>query len=612
MNVDGEGTLLTADDFTIGYEGTGILCVTDGAALEGSGVLGYSSGSIGTVTIDGGETLWTNGLLYIGWEGTGALSISNGAAVSGAGGSIGALSGAYGEVSVDGDDATWTATSGITVGLKGSGTLSVTNGGSVTTGQLIAGHLSESSSGFLTIDGEGSSLTSSYQVEIGNYGTVEMNIANGGTVTDVAGYIGHNSWSYGTVSVDGVGSAWTNSSRLFVGYSGGTGTLAITNGGVVTIGVQNTYIGSGGDAIGTVTVDGEGSTFAGSGELVTGRNGAGTLVVTNGGTVTNTYGYIGCWSDSVGKVTLDGEDTSWTNSSTLYVGYQGTGSLSVFNSGLVSASSLSINSISSATVDVNSSLNLGTEDNDWTGIITNAGKVRLVAGADADSGTYTPISYSTMSGNGTVQALGGVWGEDAHIITVSEAVAAQGDGGATTAFDQSQYQRTLITDSITGMSAGAAFMAADEYTSISFTATTITDDALLADLADLIADTDEEILSVWNFSTEGYTVSEDAPVYLSLYAAAASDQTPLSLTIWHLVDGVWTKYDNYGLAFDGIYASFVATSLNVYAVTAEINNPCPADLDEDGDVDGQDLSSFISEIENELTIEKFASLFGKN
>ena len=53
---------------------------------------------------------------------------------------------------------------------------------------------------------------------------------------DTNGYIGDNSGSAGTVTVDGFDSTWSNSSGLYVGYSG-NGTLKITGGGAVS----NTY-----------------------------------------------------------------------------------------------------------------------------------------------------------------------------------------------------------------------------------------------------------------------------------------------------------------------------------------------------------------------------------
>ena len=104
------------------------------------------------------------------------------------------------------------------------------------------------------------------------------------------GYIGFDAGSTGTVTVDGTGSSWTNSSLLYAGYSG-TGTLTIQNGGAVsnTIG----YIGVNSGSTGTVTVDGAGSSWTNTGTLYVGNSGTGTLTIQNGGAVSNTFGYIG-------------------------------------------------------------------------------------------------------------------------------------------------------------------------------------------------------------------------------------------------------------------------------------------------------------------------------
>jgi hypothetical protein len=196
----------------------------------------------------------------------------------------------------------------------------------------------------------------------------------------------------------------------------------------------------------------------------------------------------------------------------------------------------------------------------------------------------------------------------AHTFTVTDAIAAQGDGGASAILDLSVTQRAWTTDNTTGMSVCAAFPGTDTSTAVTLTATTVTSDNLEL-LNSLISDEDEEILSAWHFSTEGYTVSADTPVHLSLYAGSAKDLSRLS--IWHLEDGEWTKYEAQDLTFDGTYARFVATSFSGYAVTAAVDNSCVGDLDNDGDADGEDLFSFIS-TENELTMEDFASVFGKN
>jgi len=128
--------------------------------------------------------------------------------------------------------------------------------------------------------------------------------------------------SSGTVTVDGVGSRWTNGGELYVGLEG-NGTLSITGGGAVSNGFG--YIGCYPAAHGTVTVEGAGSTWMNSGSLGVGfywyGSGApgSSLTIRAGGTVSNTEGYIGSWHGGTGTVTVDGMDSTWTSSGGLSV-----------------------------------------------------------------------------------------------------------------------------------------------------------------------------------------------------------------------------------------------------------------------------------------------------
>jgi T5SS/PEP-CTERM-associated repeat protein len=136
-----------------------------------------------------------------------------------------------------------------------------------------------------------------------------------------------------------VGSVWNNSGFLYVGFSG-TGSLTVQNGGTVSnaIGVLGYLVGS--SSSGSATVDGVGSRWNNSRNLDVGVEGTGSLVVQNGGTVSNTTGALGWFSGSSGSATVDGAGSSWNNSGSLYVGggtvaAGGTGSLTAQNGGAV-------------------------------------------------------------------------------------------------------------------------------------------------------------------------------------------------------------------------------------------------------------------------------------
>ena len=87
----------------------------------------------------------------------------------------------------------------------------------------------------VTVSGEGSIWANSSELDVGLFGTGELTISEGGSVSNWSGYIGANNGSSGTVTVTGEGSIWSNSYGLYVGNSG-TGELTVENGGQVSAG----------------------------------------------------------------------------------------------------------------------------------------------------------------------------------------------------------------------------------------------------------------------------------------------------------------------------------------------------------------------------------------
>ena len=113
-------------------------------------------------------------------------------------------------------------------------------------------------------------------------------IRNGGTLADSFGTIGDLPGGVGTVTVTGPGSRWLNgaSGGLNIG-SFGTGTLMIANGGrVIDITPLVANIGNGPGSIGTVTVTGAGSLWSDIAGFNIGNRGTGTLTISDGGIVT--------------------------------------------------------------------------------------------------------------------------------------------------------------------------------------------------------------------------------------------------------------------------------------------------------------------------------------
>ena len=174
--------------------------------------------------------------------------------------------------------------------------------------------------------------TTSTWAYIGKTGVGSVTVDDDSDLLSGYSRIGDNSGSNGAVTVSGAGSTWINSSDLTVAGSG-HGTLDITDGGTVS----NTY-GYIGKMLGTgvVTVSGAGAEWTSTRGVYVGDFGDGTLEITNGGLVfSNTSGYLGFSSGSTGSAMVSGGGSIWNNSSSLYVGYSGEGTLEITDGGKV-------------------------------------------------------------------------------------------------------------------------------------------------------------------------------------------------------------------------------------------------------------------------------------
>lgn len=150
VTVSGAGSLWDArsaanpsPSFQVGTRGIGTLDINAGGEVRSQqGLIGVIAGSNGRVTVNGSGSSWVPvDNIYIGFEGTGVLQVEDGAAVSTAqvgGGAatlyIGYRAGSDGTVSVSsttGDVSTLSASDDLRVGVEGSGTISIDAGGLV-------------------------------------------------------------------------------------------------------------------------------------------------------------------------------------------------------------------------------------------------------------------------------------------------------------------------------------------------------------------------------------------------------------------------------------------------------------------------------------------------
>ena len=616
LSVDGADSQLTSSTFYVGTSGNGTLAITNGGAVSSfSTILGNGAGSVGSVSVSGAHSTWTSnssGLLNIGNLGSGILTIANGGTVNSgttSGTILGASIGSTGSANVDGADSAWIVGNNLTVGNSGSGTLAITNGAKVTAASGSLGS-TVTGKGNLSVDGAGSqwignslsvggagigklfignggSVTVTGLSNLGGFGTLDFG-ANGGTLNTGGFYAAGSQLSgAGTINTSGIVSdlnlvfdashgtaqsfalngvsvnlSLTGANALGVGYLG-AGTLLITDG--VNIASNGGFLGSKVGANGAATVTGANSKWTNSGVITVGNAGKGSLGITDGAIVTNTSATLGNVVGSSGMVSVDGAGSQWINSGSLTVGKNGTGILNVSDGGAVSASSLIINTSSRMTADLGagSSLTVG----NGSGAITNNGTIRLAAGADAANGSYTPMAYGTLTGTGSVQALGGVWNGSAHTVTVSDAATAL--AGESKTIDLSVNQRLLVTDAASGGSVGLGFKGSTTPTSLTISASEATSGERSLLQSGLVSG--QGVVSAWDF-TPGAGYASGDPVYLSMLIGAGFKLSDLA--VWHFDGSAWAKFAANDLAYDNHYASFTVNGFSGYAVTAPV--PVPA------------------------------------
>ena len=336
LNIDGDGSAWdNASNAAVGQYGAGVLNILNDAAVSAGGwiAVGLEEGSTGTMIVDDSD-LSTGGKLIAGNYGTGTLEIRNGSTVLSASGRVGYQGSADGTATLS--NSVWNNTGELAIGAGGSrtGTLTIEAGGQLTNTYATIGHYAQaegtSLSGAVTVTDSGSRWDNSSYLIVGRQGEGSLDIRNGAVVTNAAGYIGYHAGGIGSATVSGTGSQWThNADYLLVGRAG-QGTLLVENGGVVDsiAGYIGVYDGSNGD----VTVTGAGSQWNNTAAFYVSRDGgaAGTLTISDGGSVTCRDGYIGQNAGSSGTVTVTGSGSSFVATTwMLAVGNAGTGVLNI-------------------------------------------------------------------------------------------------------------------------------------------------------------------------------------------------------------------------------------------------------------------------------------------
>jgi len=438
--VSGTGSAFTATRIDVGGAGSSILAVADGGHVE------VTAGSSPSIVVDGadasltissggsvtqGDFIANTGSFTVGESGGGSLLIESGGQLTSRFTVVGSLAGADASATVTGTGSTWT-NRGVQVAFGGTGSLAVTGGGRIaSTGSSTIAFLA-GSVGSVTVSGAGSEwavaepppLAGIGNITVGLGGTGSMRVEDGGVVSAQGIGVGAAHWNIlgdgnlhpgnGSLVVTGAGSRLDLDVADFqtfdAGGDGGTGTIDVLDGAVVTVvgqghfGASAVYLGADPEQLlghGTLTIDGTGSRVTYSQTLDIGEQATGVLAVRNGGFLSNSDGYLGSFTNSVGSAgdgtaTVTGAGSTWQNSGFLRVGDFGTGALNVLDGGLVTNTDATV---------ANGSGSTGTVLVSGTGSRWESSGALTVGGDGAASLTIAAGGVVTSAGTVAINAL---------------------------------------------------------------------------------------------------------------------------------------------------------------------------------------------------------------
>jgi T5SS/PEP-CTERM-associated repeat protein len=285
------GTLNIGDSLFAGSSGSAFVNVSGPSQVitRDGAVLAFEAGSQGTVTLSGNRATWDTapgglGIIVVGRAGAAILNIQDGAIVSNTGAAIAQQSptAPASGVNVTGAGSHWRMTAGVSVGEGGTGNLSIRQGGRVTCVNAVVGNAA-GSNGLVNIDGNPSMWQNTGYLHIGSIGTGTVNVTNGATMrADAELLVNRFAAGNGTLNISGGHVLTLGETRV---ADEGTGLIRIENGGTLQTGLNAYLARNAATANATAVVTGPGSQWDVDLGLTVGGAGNGRLTVANGGSV---------------------------------------------------------------------------------------------------------------------------------------------------------------------------------------------------------------------------------------------------------------------------------------------------------------------------------------
>ncbi|WP_213958968.1 MULTISPECIES: autotransporter outer membrane beta-barrel domain-containing protein [unclassified Variovorax] len=218
----------------VGNSGAGALRIEGGGKVNNSvSVIGQAAGSQGAVTVTGSGSTWVTGSgLTIGNDGAGALTVENGGTVRSQFAIAAGQPTGQATLRVSGTGSNWTTTDLLSI-LSGTSTLTVDQGGLVRGGSFVIGENADAHAA-AQVTGPRSTLVSDSTFEVARSGTGSLLVSGGAAVTSAQGFVGRLAGGQGDATVTGAGSSWTNTGPDLTVGNGGTGTLTVNEGALVS------------------------------------------------------------------------------------------------------------------------------------------------------------------------------------------------------------------------------------------------------------------------------------------------------------------------------------------------------------------------------------------